>query len=121
MGGGMNSINDYYEALQRLVEGKQKIVPTGSKINNDTVALEAGRTRGSIKKSRASHEKLINDIRLAEQGLLMKDPNVQHDADREKVVYLKNMLDESLEREISLLFENFNLHQEILRLKERKK
>lgn len=51
----------------------------------------------------------------------MKDPNVQHDADREKVVYLKNMLDESLEREISLLFENFNLHQEILRLKERKK
>ncbi|MGY3958989.1 hypothetical protein [Aeromonas popoffii] len=118
----MSSINDYYEALQRLVEGKPKIVPLESNINNDTVALEAGRTRGSIKKSRANHEKLINDIRLAEQGLLIeKDCDVKHEADRERVVFLKSMLDESLEREISLLFENFNLHQEILKLKERRK
>lgn len=41
------------------------VLPKGSAINNDTVALEAGRKRGSIKKSR--HTALIEAIGLAAQ------------------------------------------------------
>ena len=47
----MSALNDYYAALERLKANKPIILPKGSAINNDTVALEAGRKRGSIKKS----------------------------------------------------------------------
>jgi hypothetical protein len=43
------SIQRYYDALKRLQENEPIILPKGSKINNDTVALEAGRKRGAIK------------------------------------------------------------------------
>ena len=48
----MSALNDYYAALERLKANKPEVLPKGSAINNDTVALEAGRKRGSIKKSR---------------------------------------------------------------------
>ena len=59
----MNALNEYYAALERLKANKPTILPKGSAINNDTVALEAGRKRGSIKKSR--HVVLIEAIELA--------------------------------------------------------
>lgn len=43
---------EYYEALDRLIRNKPINVPQGSKINNDSVALEAGRLRGAIKNKR---------------------------------------------------------------------
>lgn len=52
----------YWDALKRLQQNKNLIVPKGSKINKDTVALEAGRKRGSIKKSRAAFNALIAEI-----------------------------------------------------------
>lgn len=55
-------MNDYFEALERLKNGTPKIVDVGSKINNDTVALEAGRKRGSIKKGRDTFSLLIEAI-----------------------------------------------------------
>ncbi len=58
----MSSIDGYWEALQRLRDGKPVRVPQGSVINKDTVALEAGRARGAIKKSRASFADLITAI-----------------------------------------------------------
>ena len=54
---------DYYKALERLKTNKPEILSKGSyKINQDTVALEAGRGRGSIKPSRIQFEKLIDEI-----------------------------------------------------------
>ena len=46
----MPMIDEYYKALDRLIQNKPINVPIGTKINNDTVALEAGRKRGSLKK-----------------------------------------------------------------------
>jgi hypothetical protein len=55
--------NDYYEALERLKANKPEILTKGSyKINKDTVALEAGRKRGSIKPSREQFTDLIHKI-----------------------------------------------------------
>lgn len=58
----MSTISEYYEALERLLSGKPEVLSKGGKINLDTVALEAGRKRGSIKKSRSTFAGLIADI-----------------------------------------------------------
>ena len=50
---------DYFEALDRLQKGRPRIVPLGTKITNDAVSLEAGRKKGSIKKSRDLFKDLI--------------------------------------------------------------
>ena len=44
------TLEEYYEALHRLIANTPVNIPKDSKINKDTVALEAGRKRGSIKK-----------------------------------------------------------------------
>ena len=62
----MSALNDYYAALERLKANKPIVLPKGSAINNDTVAMEAGRKRGSIKKSR--HAALIEAIEQAAQA-----------------------------------------------------
>ena len=55
-------LDDYFAALSRLQKGAPKIVPKGTKITNDAVALEAGRGKGSIKKSRLVFADLIAAI-----------------------------------------------------------
>ena len=45
-------IDDYFEALARLKSNSPIRIPKDSKISNDNVSLEAGRKKGTIKKSR---------------------------------------------------------------------
>jgi len=68
-----SNLEIYFEALERLKDNRPINVPKGTKINNDTVSLEAGRKRGSIKKSREVFENLIKAINKAktEQQLKM--------------------------------------------------
>ena len=62
------SINkEYWHALERLSQGNPTRVPKNSQINKDTVALEAGRQRGSIKKSRDSFAELIKAIKQCQE------------------------------------------------------
>ena len=61
----MSALNEYYAALERLKTNKPTLLTKNSAINNDTVALEAGRKRGSIKKSR--HAALVQAIEQAAQ------------------------------------------------------
>ncbi len=58
----MPANKEYWQALERLKQGNPIRVPKYSQINKDTVALEAGRKRGSIKKSRDSFAGLIKAI-----------------------------------------------------------
>jgi hypothetical protein len=72
------SLKHYYEALERLKNGKPEILDEGYDINNDTVALEANRGRGSIKAKR--HPELIsaiNDAADIKRGL---DGNTETDS-----------------------------------------
>ena len=62
-----DTLQEYFDALDRLKSNNPTNVPKGSKINNDTVALEAGRKRGSIKKSREIFAELIEAINNASQ------------------------------------------------------
>lgn len=96
----MSVLNDYYAALERLKANKPTIVAKGSAINNDTVALEAGRKRGSIKKSR--HAALIEAIEQAKTNTkAVKSDYEQLKEDYGKLLEIVN----------SLLLENFELKQ----------
>jgi polyhydroxyalkanoate synthesis regulator phasin len=105
-------IEKYFEALQRLVE-------RGAKINNDTVALEAGSGRGSIKKSRAAYADLIAAIEQTAQ----KQVEAKIEADplpaiRQENSDLVRQLDSALERELALLTEVYSLREQLRQLHE---
>ena len=61
----MNPMKEYYDALERLKINKPIFVPIGTKITKDAVSLEAGRKKGTIKKSRPQFEELIAEIEEA--------------------------------------------------------
>ncbi|MFP6842480.1 MAG: hypothetical protein VB979_09915 [Acinetobacter sp.] len=116
----MSALNEYYAALERLKANKPTILPRGSAINNDTVALEAGRKRGSIKKSR--HVALIEAIELATQqvGQNVLSPAQQIEQAKTKTKTVKSAYEQLekdyeklLEKYNSLLLENFELKQRL--------
>jgi len=100
----MAAIDEYKEALQRLLDNKPINVPLGSKINKDTVALEAGRKRGSIKKSRLGFEQLILDIDAAEEKVSLSIRKYTDRINRLKfeVEELREQLDKSYEESLML-------------------
>ena len=114
----MSALNDYYAALERLKANKSNVLPKGSAINNDTVALEAGRKRGSIKKSR--YAALVQAIELAAQaaGQHVLSPIQQVEKAKSKTKAVKTDYEQFredyeklLEKINSLLLENFELKQ----------
>ena len=116
----MNAIDEYYAALERLKANKPTILPKGSAINNDTVALEAGRKRGSIKRSR--HAALVQAIELAAQqagqNVLSPTQQIEQAKSRTKAVksdyeQLQEDYEILLEKCTSLLMENFELRQKM--------
>lgn len=104
--------------LVRLKANKPIVLPKGSAINNDSVALEAGRKRGSIKKSR--HAALIEPIeqaaQAAGQNVLSPEQRIEQAKTKTKAVksdyeQLKEDYEKLLEKCNSLLLENFELRQ----------
>lgn len=105
-------LNDYRAALERLKKRK-------AKINNDTVSVEAGRKKGSIKKSRPQFESLIADIEKAAAEIAEErnEPSLRYERAREAKKSLQQQLDEALEREICLIKEVFDLKRELVQLR----
>lgn len=112
------SLKDYFEALERLKCDKPIRVAKGTPITNDAVSLEAGRVKGSIKKSREVHADLIVAIDLAREDQV-KGKNER----QEKIDKVKTSADDfrlkyeaALAREISLLREVFHLKKQLAKL-----
>jgi hypothetical protein len=107
------AMTDYYAALERLKNRK------GARINNDTVAIEAGRKKGSIKKSRPQFAELIEAIHaanvVAERPKLEMTNRLNRAKDDAK--NLQAQLDDSLARELSLLRQVFSLRKELAALR----
>ncbi|MEQ1388822.1 hypothetical protein ABLT88_04820 [Acinetobacter radioresistens] len=112
----MSAIDDYFAALERLKANKPNLLPKGSAINNDTVALEAGRKRGSIKKSR--HAALVEAIEQAANEAGQNVPTLAQKVEQAKTKtkamksdyeQLKEDYERLLEKFNSLLLENFEL------------
>lgn len=101
----MTAISEYWEALERLKVDKPIRIAKGSKINKDAVALEAGRKRGSIKKSRQIFIDLISAIDLATLESLQKEPDllVKFERERSKKSNYRDLYQQALNRELMLL------------------
>lgn len=105
----------YYEALDRLIANKPINVPKGTKINFDTVALEARRGRGAIKGDSPFIVELKAKILLAARDCenIAKPKQTSKDSDLElKYLKLKSSYDElrrdwevQAEQLVSVLFE----------------
>ncbi|MBU7435785.1 hypothetical protein [Paraburkholderia fungorum] len=96
----------YFEALKRLQTARKRI-------NNDTVAIEAGSKKGSIKKSRPAHAGLIQAI--ADAAATSKEERAVADPVpglRDNMRELRQRLDDALERELNLLDEVLTLRYE---------
>ena len=76
---------DYFEALARLEAGRPINVPRGLRITNDSVAVEAGRAKGSIKKSRPTFSALIHAISAAAAVQANSSPEKQQQVRLEKI------------------------------------
>ena len=89
----------------RLKSNKPLRLPKGTLISKDTVALEAGRKRSSIKKSRPMFDNLIADIELSalqqsKPAQDSKDAFVQLKSEKD---HYRNLYHEALNRELMLL------------------
>lgn len=96
------TLEEYYEALHRLINNNPVNVPKDTKINKDTVALEAGRKRGSIKKSREVFLELIEAIEKASED---KSKNTSQHIEqitkiKDKMNNFKHLYEEALNREL---------------------
>lgn len=109
------------EALNRLITNTPIRVPKGSKINNDTVALEAGLKRGAVKRSRPELAELLDNIREAEAKRLGKEYSKKNSKIvmqnevlklKKKLKELQDKYDVQLSQINSLIFENHRLKRE---------
>ncbi|AUT75701.1 hypothetical protein C2L64_51675 [Paraburkholderia hospita] len=107
------AMTDYYAALERLKKRKN------ARINNDTVAIEAGRKKGSIKKSRPQFAELIEAIDAANAVAERPKRELTDRLNRAKgdAKDLQAQLDESLARELALLRQVFGLRKELAALR----
>lgn len=114
-----DALQVYWDALERLKRGKPINVMPGGRITNDQVSLEAGRGRGSIKKSRPVFAELISAIEEASKAKNNPSAETQEkylrkraEAENYKAQYKK-----SIAREISMLKQIYELKQEIDKLR----
>ena len=112
------TLQEYFDALERLKSNHPINVPKGSKINNDTVALEAGRKRGSIKKSREVFAELIKSI-----NEVASEKNEEYEKLESKISKLKSsagdykeLYEKSINRE-TMYIERINELEKLLKKK----
>lgn len=102
------SVLEYYSAVDRLADNRPIRVPSNTKITKKSVSLEAGKSAGSIKKSREIYSKLIEyiEIRALEQKSQLqpyeelKTQRTQANIAKQK---WKKLYHDSLSRELMLL------------------
>lgn len=97
----------YYDALERLKKGSPKNVVKGTKITNDAVSLEAGKKKGSIKRSRPIFSNLIDaiDKAAAEQASPGDEMARKLAEAKAETAKYRALWEEALTREVSLVKE----------------
>lgn len=112
------AFDEYSLALQRIEEGRPQILPKGTRITNDAVALEAGRRKGSIKKSRPMFADLIAAIACAAERQNKADRDSGHalKVAKDRTEQYRRLWEEALAREASLLMELLDVRKDMARL-----
>lgn len=114
----ISALTDYFEALERLKTGVPRVVPKGTKITNDAVSLEAGRGKGTIKKSRPVFADLIKTIEEAAADRPDPQDVLKGKLESAKGVAEKyrKLWEEALAREASLLMELYEAKKALAKL-----
>jgi hypothetical protein len=109
-----SALTAYFEALERLKKGQPTIVSRGTKITNDSVSLEAGRKKGTIKKSRPMFAALIEAIEEASKQSVppLGQAKAQVHAARAEAAKFRALWEEALCREVSLAKQLWDERQE---------
>ena len=118
----MSSVLEYFEALDRLVKHTPIRVAPGTKITKDAVALEAGRKKGAIKKSRATFQTLIKSIYEASQKQNKVGIDDKERSNRYRCMYedYRNRYEKTIARESMLVYRIYELEKQLLMLREGK-
>lgn len=113
-----NSLIDYWDALERLKRNKPERTARGAKITNDTVSLEAGRGKGSIKKSRDGFSALILaiDEAAATQAAAENVDQVKLDKAKASATNYRAEWEAAVSRELSLVHEVYSLKKQLAAL-----
>lgn len=103
-----NVLHEYFEALERLKGNRPVNVPKGTKVTNDAVSLEAGRKKGTIKKSRPIFHDLIEAIdaaaaAAAEEVRPQNTLKEKLEAAKTEAQRYRTLWEEALTREVSLV------------------
>jgi hypothetical protein len=98
-------LTEYFEALDRLIKNRPVNVPKNSKITNDNVSMEAGRKKGTIKKSRPIFQELINaiDAAAAAQAQPLDSKKAALEAAKADAARYRTLWEEAMSREVSLV------------------
>lgn len=118
------SLEEYWAALDRLVGGNTIILPHGTPVSYDSVALEAGRGRGSLKATRPQHQNIRDAILRAataqtkattpvSKASLKRKAKDQYDS----TLHYKKLYNQTLARELMLLQRIAELEDEIEQLR----
>ncbi len=112
-------LTEYFQALDRLKNGRPIRVPKGTRINNDSVALESGRGKGSIKKSRPVFKDLIEaiDTCAATQSSPEKQMSQRLEKTKGEAQSYREKWEQAICRELSLLQEVYALKKELAALR----
>lgn len=86
-------------------KNKPVFLPKGSKINNDNVAIEAGKKKGSIKRSREIFSELIIAIEQIAKEINNKNPDIKTKLKNEQSqkAYYRDLYHKALNRELMLV------------------
>ncbi|WP_448125334.1 hypothetical protein [Pseudomonas veronii] len=103
-------ILQYETALQRLVDNKPNILPLGSKITINNVALEAGRGKGSIRKDRECFDELREKTKAAADKQ-KKENSAKPNKASEKL--FKDLYHQSVARELMLISQIDELEKDL--------
>lgn len=99
-----NKLKIYYDALDRLKRDNPSIVARYTRISLSAVSIEAGRSSGSIKKSRKLYSPLIKDIAVAAKS--QRENHNLHDLEIRKlkleVSRYRKLYEDALAREVVL-------------------
>ena len=107
-------LKDYFDALKRLIRGEPRNVRKGTRISNDSVSLEAGRKKGTIKKSRPVFGELLEAIKAASmaEGKPKDETREQLDRAKAEIARYRTLWEEALAREVSLVKELWDTREE---------
>ncbi|MDC6379790.1 hypothetical protein BW687_006295 [Pseudomonas graminis] len=110
----------YFAALKRLVDDCPLIIPGGSTINYDNVALEAGRKKGAIRRERKGLSALRQAIDdAAEEQRARITPQNRFKKANDMADKYKALWEQSLGRELCLARQIRELQNEIRSLEKR--